>query len=316
MGKLVSGVTDAFGLTNTRGTINAANAAAAQQAEAARLGAQASAFRPVGMTTRFGTSGFGIEDIGGVPRVTSAQYQVSPELQALQDALMGLTGGGLGYAQEAMGAAAPLGQAAQGLFGLGSQYLATSPEQARQQYMQEQYAMLDPIRQREEQRLASSVFGRGRAGLSVGDMGQPELFALASARRGQDLQLAAQAEQAAQQRAQFGAGLFGTGAQMLGQQYAIPTQALGPLQSMLGTVGSIEELGQQPFNLGLAVGGAAQPGATAGANLLSAGLTQSAQTQFAGQQAANQQMSSLLSGLLGAGANIYGMSRLGTGSMF
>jgi hypothetical protein len=316
MGKIVSGITDAIGLTNTRGTEKAASAAAAAQREAAMMSAQASAFRPVGMTTRFGTSDFGFTDIGGVPRVTSASYQVSPELRALQDALMQLTGGGVGYAQDAMGAAAPLGQAAQGLFGLGSQYLAMSPEQARQQYMQEQYAMLDPIRAREEQRLGSSVFGRGRAGLSIGDMGQPELFALASARRGQDLQLAAQAEQAAQQRAQFGAGLFGTGAGLLGQQYAIPTQALGPLQSLLGTVGSIEELGQQPFQLGLQVGAAGQPGATAGANLLSAGLTQAAQTQFAGQQAAQNQMSSLFSGLLGAGANIYGMSRLGTGSVF
>jgi len=315
MGKIVSGVTDAFGLTNTKGTIAAANQAAAQQQEAARLGAQASAFRPVGMTTTFGSSDFGITDVGGVPRVTSASYQISPELKALQDQLFGLTGGAMGYAQGAQQAAAPLGAAAQGLFGLGGQYLAMSPEEARNQYMQEQYAMLDPIRQREEQRLGASVFGRGRAGLNIGDMGQPELFALASARRGQDLQLAAQAEQAAQQRAQFGAGLFGTGAGLLGSQYSIPTQALGPLQSYLGTLGSIEELGQQPFNLGLAVGGAAQPGATAGANLLSAGLTQAAQTQFAGQQAANQQMSSLLGGLLGAGANIYGMSRLGTGSV-
>jgi hypothetical protein len=316
MGKIVSGVTDALGLTSTKDTTAAANQAAAQQAEAARLGAQASSFRPVGMTSRFGTSQFGIEDVGGVPRVTSASYQVSPELQALQDALMSLTGGALGTAQQAQMAAQPLGQAAQGLFGLGAGYLAESPEAARQQFMQQQYAMLDPIRAREEDRLASSVFGRGRAGLNIGDMGQPELFALASARRSQDLELAAQAEQAAQQRAQFGSSLFGTGAQLLGQQFGIPTQALGPLQSLLGTVGTLEELGQQPFQLGLAVGGAAQPGATAGAQLLSSGLQQSAATQFAGQQAAAQQMSGLLGGLLGAGANIYGMSRLGTGSMW
>jgi hypothetical protein len=152
--------------------------------------------------------------------------------------------------------------------------------------------------------------------LNVGDIGQPELAALATARRAQDLQLAQQAEQAAQQQIGFGAGLFGTGAQQLAQQYGIPTQALGPLQSLLGTTQSIEELGQQPFQLGLAVGGAAQPGATAGAQLLSSGLTNAAQTQFAGQQAASNQMSSLLSGLIGAGANIYGMSRIGTGKIY
>jgi hypothetical protein len=316
MGKVVSGFTDAIGLTDVKGTEKAAKRAAEAQRQAAQLGAEASAFRPVGMTTRFGTSTFDVEDVGGVPRVTSAGYNISPELVALQDALMGLTGGALDYSRQAQGAAAPLGGAAQSLFNLGAGYLAQSPEEARQQYLNEQYAMLDPIRQREEQRLASSVFGRGRAGLNVGDMGQPELFALASARRAQDAQLAAQADQAAQQRIGFGSGLFGTGAGLLGQQYGIPTQALGPLQSYLGTIGSIEELGQQPFQLGLQVGGAAQPGATAGANLLTSGLTNAANTQFQGQQAASGQLSGLLGGLLSAGANIYGMSRIGTGKMW
>jgi hypothetical protein len=316
MGGIVSSITDAVGLTDTQGTIDAANASAAAQREAARMGAQASAFRPVGITSRFGTSAFDVTDVGGVPRVTGARYTVSPELQALQDRLMGLTGGALTSAEQAQMAAEPLGAASRGLFNLGAQYLAESPEAARQRYISQQTALLDPIRQREEQRLASSVFGRGRAGLNVGDIGQPELAALATARRAQDLQLAQQAEQAAQQQIGFGAGLFGTGAQQLAQQYGIPTQALGPLQSLLGTTQSIEELGQQPFQLGLAVGGAAQPGATAGAQLLSSGLTNAAQTQFAGQQAASNQMSSLLSGLIGAGANIYGMSRIGTGKIF
>ena len=316
MGKVVSGLTDALGLTDTRGTRDAANASAAAQREAAMLGAQASAFRPVGITSRFGSSQFGIEDIGGIPRVTSAGYTISPELRALQDRLFGLTSGAATTAEQAQMAAEPLGGAARGLFSLGEQYLGESPEAVRQRYMSQQYALLDPIRQREEQRLGAGVFGRGRAGLNVGDIGQPELFALSAARRQQDLELAQQADQAAQQQIGFGTGLFGTGAQLLGNQYAIPTQALGPLQSLLGTTQSIEELGQQPFQLGLAVGGAAQPGATAGAQLLSSGLTNAAQTQFAGQQAASNQLSSLLSGLLGAGANIYGMSRIGTGKIY
>jgi hypothetical protein len=306
MGKLIGGITDAVGLTDIKGTERRAREAAEAQRQAAQQGAQVSAFRPVGMTTRFGTSGFDITDVGGVPRVTGASYELSPELRALQDALFGLTGGALGTAQQAQMAAQPLGQAAQGLFGLGSQYLAQSPEQARNQYMQEQYAMLDPIRQREEQRLGASVFGRGRAGLSVGDMGQPELFALASARRGQDLQLAAQAEQAAQQRAQFGSGLFGTGADLLGQQYALPTRSLGPLQSYLGTVGSLEELGQQPFRLGLEVGGASQPGANVGSQLLSSGLSQAAATQRAGGDAASGQLTGFMNKMLNAAIGGFG----------
>jgi hypothetical protein len=308
MGSVVGSITDAIGLTDISGTEDRARASAEAQRQAALQGAQVSAFRPVGMTTRFGTSNFGITDVGGVPRVTSAGYELSPELRALQDQLFGLTGGAMGYAQGAQQAAAPLGAAAQGLFGLGGQYLAMSPEEARNQYMQEQYAMLDPIRQREENRLGASVFGRGRAGLNIGDMGQPELFALASARRGQDLQLAAQAEQAAQQRAQFGAGLFGTGANLLGSQYGIPTQALGALQSYLGTIGSIEQLGQEPFRLGLAVGGAAQPGASAGANLLSAGLSNAALTQQQGGNAASAQLSGFMNQMLGSALGSFGGS--------
>jgi hypothetical protein len=306
MGGIVSSITDAVGLTDIEGTRERGEQAAAAQREAARMGAQVSAFRPVGITTRFGTSAFDVTDVGGVPRVTGARYTVSPELQAIQDRLMGLTGGALTTAEQAQMAAEPLGAASRGLFNLGAQYLAESPEAARQRYISQQTALLDPIRRREEDRLASSVFGRGRAGLNVGDIGQPELAALATARRAQDLQLAQQAGQAAQQQLQFGAGLFGTGAQQLAQQYGIPTQALGPLQSYLGTSQTIEELGQQPFQLGLAVGGAAQPGATAGAQLLSSGLSQAATTQQAAAQAASNQLTGFMNQMLGAAIGGFG----------
>jgi len=304
-GSLLSGV------LSGRSASKAAQTSADAQRDAAALAAEEQRFRPVGMTTRFGSSQFGFDDDG---RLSSAGYTASPEIQALQDRLSALYGQGLGYAERAGAAAAPLGGAAQGLFGLGSEYLGQSREDVRNQYLQEQYAMLDPMRQREEQRLGAGVFGRGRAGLNIGDIGQPELFSLASARRGQDLQLAAQAEQAAQQRAQFGAGLFGTGAGLLGQQYGIPTQALGPLQSYLGTIGSIEDLGQDPFKLGLAVGGASQPGATSGAGLLSAGLTQAAQTQQRSGDAASAQLTGFMNQMLGAAMGGFGGSFGGGGS--
>jgi hypothetical protein len=258
---------------------SAANTSAKAQMDAARLAAEEQRFRPVGVTTRFGESQFGFDPEG---RLSSAGYTASPEIQALQDRLSALYGSGLGYAERAGEAAAPLGAAGQSLFGLGQQYLATSPEQARQQYMQEQYAMLDPIRQREEQRLGASVFGRGRAGLNVGDMGQPELFALASARRGQDLQLASQAEQAAQQRAQFGAGLFGTGAGLLGTEFGLQTQALSPFQSQFGLAQLLEQAAQSPLDIGAQLGGrTATAGANVGQSLLQGGLS-AAQTQLQG----------------------------------
>jgi hypothetical protein len=298
MGRAVSTILDPF--TGASSTRRAAEQAAEQQAAAGRQAANIAAFRPVGMTSRFGTSRFGVTDVGGVPRVTSAEYEVAPELRAIQDRLMGLTGGALTTAEQAQAAAQPLGQAALGLFGLGQQYLAQSPEELRQRYFNQQQALLAQPRAAEEARLASGVFGRGRAGLNIGTTGQPELAALAGARRQQDLALAAQAEQGAQQQLGFGSSLFGTGASLLGQQYAIPTQALAPLSSLLGTVGTVEQLGQQPFNLGLAVGGAAQPGAQAGAGLLGAGLSQAAQTRYQGVQQANAANAAFLQSLIGA----------------
>jgi hypothetical protein len=318
MGGVVSKVTDAIGLTDVKGTEKRAEQAAAAQREAARIGGIAAAFRPVGMTTRFGTSTFTetIDPDTGLPRVTAAGYKLSPELLALQDALFGMTGGALDYAQGAQDAAAPLGGAAQSLFGLGQQYLAESPEAARQRYFDQQQALLATPRQREEERLASSVFGRGRAGLNIGDIGQPELAALASARRQQDLALAAQAEQAAQQQIGFGSGLFGQGAGMLGQQYAIPTQALGPLQTYLGTIGSIEDLGQDPFRLGLQVGGMVQQGGATGGNLLSSGLSSAALTQQRGGDAASAQLTGFMNNLFNSaiGAASGGFSGFGGGS--
>ena len=301
MGKAIGKLTDAVGLTDIKGTERSAAQAAEAQRQAALQGAQVSAFRPVGMTTRFGRSMFDITDVGGVPRVTGAEYQISPELVALQDALMGLTGGALGTAQQAQMAAQPLGAAAQGLFNLGAGFMAESPTEARQRIFNELQAARDPARIQEEQRLASTVFGRGRAGLNIGGMGQPELYSLAQAREAQRAADIVAANQQAQQQLQFGTGLFGTGAQLLGSQFGIPTQALGPLQSLLGTVGSIEELGQQPFRLGLAVGSAAQPGADIGGRLLTTGGLQAAETQRAGAQAASNQLTNAVRGLFSSG---------------
>jgi len=245
----------------------AARYAADAQERAAQLAAEEARFRPVGISTRFGQSQF---QYGPEGRLSGASYTTSPEIQALQDRLSALYGDSLGLAEQAV---AP----SQTLFGLGQQYLAQTPEQARNRYLQEQYAMLDPIRQREEQRLGASVFGRGRAGLNIGDLGQPELAALANARRTQDLQLAAQAEQEARNRINFGTGLFGEAAKL-------GTTALSPFQTQFGVSQLLEEAGQQPLDIGAQLGGrTALAGAQAGRSLLEGGM-QAAQTRLGGQQ--------------------------------
>jgi hypothetical protein len=292
-----------------RSAERAADTSAQAQLESARIAAEAQRFRPVGITSRFGTSQFGFDDKG---YLTSAGYTVDPEIQRLQNQLIGLAGYSL--SPETIGRVAAeselIGGAGTRLFGtagditrLGQQYLATSPEAARQQFMQEQTALLDPVRRREEEALARSVFGRGRAGLTVGAQGQPELATLAAARRTQDLQLAAQAEQAAQQRAQFGTGLVGTGASlfgtaggMLGSRYQYQTQALAPFLQQIGAAQTLEQMAQQPLDIGAQLGGRA---ATAGANVgqsLLAGGTAAAQTRLQGSLVGPSLMAQNLSG--------------------
>jgi hypothetical protein len=81
----------------------------------------------------------------------------------------------------------------------------------------------------------------------------------------QDLQLAANAQQAGQQQTAFGAGLFGQGAGLLGQYQQGQVGALSPFQSTLGVQSGIEQLGQNPLTLGAGLGGqAAAYGAKSG----------------------------------------------------
>ena len=177
--------------------------------------------------------------------------------------------------------------------------LFRSPEQAAQKYMESQQALLAPARERESALLANQLANTGRTGLAVAQGGgllsaNPEQAALANARAMQDLQLAAQAQQAGQQRASFGAGLFGQGAGLLGQYQQGQIGALSPFQTTLGLGGNIESMGQAPLQIGAELGGrTATSGARAGEQLFLGGL-QAAKTL----QPANQ-LSPLASGLSG-----------------
>jgi hypothetical protein len=218
------------------------------QAEALRAAAdRASAmalFKPMGMTTAFGSSQFTPEGAGS--------YKLSPELQAIQQRLFGAAGG---YDPTQLGVMAqPLMGGAQSLFNLGQQYLATSPEQAAQQYMAQQQGLLAPGRAAEEARLAAANYGRGTGGLGVQTgtgtaPSNPLAQALFNARAQKDAELAAQADVYGQKRAVFGAGLFGTGGELLGQVPALTTAGYSPLQTQLNLLGSVEKMGQQPFLL-------------------------------------------------------------------
>jgi hypothetical protein len=263
-------------------TQSAANTSADAQREAARIAAEAAKFRPVGVTTRYGTSNFQFDPSG---YLSGAGYTVSPELQAYQNRLQGLTGRALTQAEMAQQQYAPLQQAAGGLFGLGQQYLAQSPQQVAAQYMQQQQDLLAPSRERQMAQLQNQLYQTGRGGLSVGATGArpsgaaglgattPELEAYYNALAQQDAQLAAQSQQAGQQNVAFGTGLLGQGAGLLGQYQAGQVGALNPFTTYLGAGSTIESLGQQPLDIGAQLGGrAATAGANVGQSLLQGGL--------------------------------------------
>lgn len=282
---IVGGASLLGGYMQGQAAKSAANTSAQAQLQAAQLAADAAKFRPVGITTRYGQSNFQLDQNGNL---IGAGYNVSPELQQYQDQLQALSQQQLQQGLYAPQQYAPLQTAAGGLFNLGQGYLAQSPEQAAQKYMENQQALLAPSRERESALLANQLSNTGRTGLSVAQGGgllsaNPEQAALANARAMQDLQLAANATQAGQQQTAFGAGLFGQGAGLLGQYQQGQVGALSPFQTSLGLGGTIEQMGQSPLDIGAQLGGrAATAGAQAGNMLLQGGLSAAKTAQAAG----------------------------------
>ena len=190
----------------------------------------------------------------------------------------------------APGVLAPLTGAGASLFGLGQQYLAETPEQVAAKYMAGQQNLLAPSRERQYAQLQNQLFQTGRGGLSVGATGMrpdggaglgatnPELEAYYNAIAQQDAALAAQAQQAGQQQLAFGTNLFGTGAQLYDLYGRGQVGALAPYQAYLGGATGLEALGQQPLELGSALGGRiANP---AGASALYGGGLKAADSMY------------------------------------
>ena len=264
---------------------DAAQTSADAQLQAARLAAEESRFRPVGVTTRFGSSQF---TTGPDGRVSGAGYTLSPELRSYQDRLMALSNQGLAQAESAQGMYQPLTSAATSLFDLGNQYIGQNPDDVTARYMQKQQDLLAPSRERQYALLQNQLYNTGRGGLSVGATGirpgggvglsasNPELEAYYNAIAQQDVALAGQAEQAGQQQLAFGTGLFGQGSNLLNRYQAGQVGALSPFTGYLGGAQTLESLGQQPLDIGASLGG--RNVNNAGAQALMSGGIGAAQT--------------------------------------
>jgi hypothetical protein len=309
MGSLVSAVVKPVnsllgGLTGYDQTVAAANTAAEQQ----RLAAQAAAFRPVGMTSRFGTSQFtrATDPTTGLPYISAAEYTAAPEIQALQNQLFNQFSTGVNLGGFTADQYMPLAGAANQLFGFGAQQLAESPQAARERYIQGQQAALAPMQEQTLSGIRNRLFQTGRQGLgtggtAAGNMAQtnPELAAYYNALAQQQAQISAGADAAVQAQQQNAAGLFGQGASLLGTLTSGQASAYAPLQNLLGLSQTVEGMAQTPLQLGLQLGTSQTPGQTA----FSQGMSQAAQTQYGGVQAANAANAQLLAGIIqGAGA--------------
>lgn len=204
--------------------------------------AQMAQFRPVGTTTRFGTSNFQFDPTTG--QMTAAGYTPSATTEAYQKALGQMTNQGLLQGQQ--------------IQGLAGQYLGESPEAVRQRYVQQQTALVAPQQEQALAGIRNRLFQTGRGGLATGatEAGglaatNPEMAAYYNSLANQQRQIAAGADQAAQQQIQFGQQLAG--------------QAYSPFTAGFGAQGAVETAAQQPLSLSQQLAlQSAQSGANAG----------------------------------------------------
>jgi hypothetical protein len=270
----------AGGLISGSKASNAQNAAAQTARENAATAARMAQFRPVGTSTRFGTSTFS----SGPEGLTSAGYTLSPELKSLQDYVMSQAG--LGQ------------QDTSRLLSLGRDYIAESPEDAAQEFMMSRRNLLQPGLEQQYGQIKSGLLRTGRGGLAIGQGGylasaNPELQAYYNAVARQEAELAAQADQEGFNRIVRGQGLL--------------SSAYAPISTPVGLAGTFENLGQGALDISSGLG---QQSAAAGgraADLYSQGMATANQFQLA-----RNSYSPFGTALSGAGSAISPSGSMGT----
>lgn len=257
--------------------VDAANIQAGQMAGSA-AGAQ---FRPVGITSRFGQSGYNFSPTG---QLIGAGYQVAPDIAAMREGAIGQAGGLLGQAGQGAAATAPAQQAAQSMYTLGQGYLAQSPQEQAAQWMKQQQELLRPSQEQAYASLQQQLQNTGRGGFSIAQGGSlgaanPEAQAYYNALAQQNARLASEATAQGQQQARFGADLVGAGTNALTGAYGAQTAAYNPYTAAIGAATGLEGYGAAPMAASLQLG---QTGAQAGYN-----AGQLANLGYAQQGAAN-----------------------------
>jgi hypothetical protein len=277
------------------GTSYAANQAAGNATQSAQTAAQMAQFRPVGVTTRFGKSGFQYDPTSG--QLVGAGYQVAPDVAAAREGLMGLAGTGIGQAQAVQAFQPQVNTAAQGLFNLGAGYLAKTPAEQAQMYMTQQQQLLAPGREQQLAQLTNQQQQQGRLGLATGgtaagyttgaqglQASNPQMAAYYNAMAQQDAQLGANAQTYGNQQATFGQGLMTSGLNLAGSGFGLQNQALAPYTNYMAGATNLENQGLNALTQGTALGSAGAASAQAAANQYAAGQSTANQAQRAALQ--------------------------------
>jgi hypothetical protein len=298
---------------NALGTGLAANNVANSQNSLAQqqlaLGQQAAAnaqFRPVGVTSRFGTSGFQYDQNGNV---IGAGYQVAPDIAAMREGLLGYAGQNLTNVGAAQGLQQQAIGGANSLFNLGQQYVAQSPQEAASTWMGNQQQLLAPGREQQLAQLQNTQFQQGRGGLAVGATNQgytqggqglaatnPQMAAYYNAMAQQDASLAAQAQQQGQAQTTFGQGLMSGGLNVANQGYGLQNAALAPFTTALAGASTAEALGAASLDTSTKMGAQQATNGAQMANILNQAAQQAAGTQQTGLSAQNAALTGATAG--------------------
>ena len=286
----------------------AQNSLAQQQLALGQQAANNAQFRPVGVTSRFGTSGFQYDQNGNL---IGAGYQVAPDIAAMREGLLGYAGQNLTNAGAAQGLFNNAITGAGNLYNLGSQYVAQSPQAAAQQWMGQQQQLLAPGREQQLAQIQNQQFQQGRGGLAVGGTNQgytagapglaatnPQMAAYYNAMAQQDAQLAAQAQQQGQAQTTFGQGLMSGGLNLANAGYGLQNAALAPYNTALTGASTTEALGQNPFDLSTALGAQQATAGKSMAAILSDAAKQAADTQQTGITGTTTAISGAVTGLV------------------
>ena len=311
--------------------------------DAAAAAAARGQFKPVTVTSMFGTPQYTYDDSG---RLTGVSTTPAPWLSELQNRQIGVLPQYMGLTEAALSAAPQYAAGAQRavtggerMYGLAEQALPTSYDVTgeTQKLFQQYQDLLAPERERQLATTRQSLFNRGRQGLAIGATQSggelatnPEMAAYYNAVANRDKELALAAEERARANLQsdittagklYGGGAAGytTAGDLQNQMYRNVSASQTPFATGMAATTGLEQTAYTPVTQGFGYAGSVVPaeqwagdmifrGATGAANV--AGQYAPAIANYQYQHSAYSPWGTLLQGMGGS----LGQSNMGSWS--